>query len=187
MDIEALMTQQGMRGWTDEQRDTWTNDAVQMRQLTQIIQARLANTQIDGDRTGSAGRRARKVSRKLARVARLLEKAAAETEAVNAVYVREVLELPARRARELEKKEQRKERLGIAAGAAQGAIAKSLTNTTNTLTGVQPPAVGNPQVNGVQAAPQYVPPMPYQFPGQTPAQAQALPDFADLFPDQEAM
>jgi hypothetical protein len=186
MDIEALMTQQGMRGWTDEQRDTWTNDAVQMRQLTQIIQARLANTQIEGDRTGSAGRRARKVSRKLARVARLLEKAAAETEAVNAVYVREVLELPQRRARELEKKEQRKERLGIAAGAAQGAIAKSLTNTTNTLTGIQP-ATGSPQVSGVQPVPQYVPPMPYQFPGQTPAAGQALPDFADLFPDQEAM
>jgi hypothetical protein len=186
MDIEALMTQQGMRGWTDEQRDTWTNDAVQMRQLTQIIQARLANTEIEGDRAGSAGRRARKVGRKLAKVARLLEKAAAETEAVNAVYLREVLELPQRRARELEKKEQRRERLGVAAGAAQGAVAKSLTKTTNTLTGIQPTAVGNPQVTGVQPAPQYVPPMPYQFPGQTPAASQDLPNFSDLF-DQEAM
>jgi len=182
MDIEALMTQDGMRAFTDEQRETFTTDAVQIRQLAQIIQARLAHTEIDGDRAGSAGRRARKVSRKMSRVARLLEKAAAETEGLNAVYLREVLELPARRARELEKKEQRKQRFGIAAGAVQDVAAKSLTKTTNTLAGIQP------QTANAQVMPppvQYVSPQPYAFPGQQAA-AQPVPNFGDLF-DQEAM
>lgn len=181
MDIEALMTQQGMRDFTDEQRQTFTNDAVQVRQLAQIIQARLANTAIDGDRTGSAGRRARKVSRKLGKVARLLEKAAAETEAVNAVYLREVVQLPERRARELERKEQRRQRLGIAATAAQAHVAKSLSKSVNSLNGTP---VAEPQVTAV-AGPQYVHPMPYQH---TPAagMAQPVPSIGDLF-DQEAM
>ncbi|WP_416519987.1 hypothetical protein [Streptomyces achromogenes] len=186
MDIEALMTQQGMRNFTDEQRQTFTNDATQIHQLAQIVHARLANTAIDGDRAGSAGRRARKVSRKLGKVARLLEKAAAETEAVNAVYLREVLELPARRARELEKKEQRRNRLGIAASSAQAVVAKSLTKTTNTLNGS--PQVGEPPVTpAAQQAPQYVSPQPFTFPGQGAGQAQPLPNISELFPGREAM
>lgn len=184
MDIEALMTKQGMRDFTDEQRQTFTNDATQVRQLAQIVQARLAHTEIDGDRTGSAGRRARRVARKLGKVARLLEKAAAETEAVNAVYLREVLELPARRARELEKKEQRRQRLGIAAGTAHTMVAKSLTKTTNSLTGT---TVGNPQVTPVQTAPQYVSPQPFQFPGQGVGQTEPMPSISEFFPNQEAM
>ncbi|MFJ4473249.1 hypothetical protein ACIP2X_37945 [Streptomyces sp. NPDC089424] len=185
MDIEALMTQQGMRGWTDEQRDTFVNDASQVRQLAQIIQARLANSQIEGDRAGSAGRRARKVSKKLAKVARLLEKAAAETEALNAVYLREVVELPDRRSKELERKEQRRQRLGIAVSSVQHRVANSLVNTTNTLSGAHPQP--NVQVTGVQPpVPQYVPAQPFQFPGQANAMAQPLPDIGDFF-DQEAM
>lgn len=183
MDIEALMTQQGMRDFTNEQRQTFTNDAVEVRQLAQIIQARLANTEIDGDRAGSAGRRARKVTRKMHKVARLLERAAAETEALNAVYLREVEELPARRARQLEQKEQRRQRLGIAAASVQGAAAKSLTKSTNTLTGIRPPAA----VPGAAVPPpvQYVSPQPWGLPGQNTA-AQPLPSIADVF-DQEAM
>ncbi|WP_330328198.1 hypothetical protein [Streptomyces pseudovenezuelae] len=182
MDIEALMTQQGMRDWTDNQRDTFVNDAVQVRQLAQIIQARLALTTIEGDRAGAAGRRARKVSKRLAKVAHLLERAAAEAEGVNAAYRREVLELPARRARELEKKEARKQRLGIAASAIQDATAKSLSQSTATLHGAPG---GNPQVNTV-AQPQYVSPMPYPWPGQTTGQAQPIPSIGDVF-NQEAM
>jgi hypothetical protein len=182
MDIEQLMTKDGMRAFTDEQRETFTTDAVQVRQLAQIIQARLAHTEIDGDRTGSATRRARKVSRKMAKVAKLLEKAAAETEGLNAVYLREVLELPARRARQLEQKEARKQRLGIAASTVHDTAAKSLTKSVNTLTGVQAPTAS------AQASPpavQYVSPQPYAFPGQNTT-AQPLPNFGDLF-DQEAM
>ncbi|MDX2658253.1 hypothetical protein PV382_18160 [Streptomyces scabiei] len=180
MDIEALMTQQGMRTFTDEQRDTWVNDAVQVRQLTQIIQARLANTEIDGDRTGSAGRRARKVARQLGKVAKLLEKAAAQVEGANATYVREVLELPERRVRELERKEQRRNRLGIAASSAQDTVAKSLTKTTNTLSGVQPQP-GNTQVTAAPPVPQYVSAQPYQFPGQATGPTTPIPDIGDFF------
>lgn len=180
MDIDALMTQQGMRGFTDEQRQTFTNDAVQVRQLAQIIQARLANTEIDGDRTGSAGRRARKVSRKLNKVARLLEKAAAETEGLNAVYVREVLELPARRARELQSKENRRQRFGIAAASVHDAAAKSLTKTAHTLNGVE--QVGNPQVTAVPPQPQYVSPQPWQFTAGGPQQT-PVGSITDHFPE----
>jgi hypothetical protein len=179
MDIENLMTQKGMRDFTDEQRQTFTNDAVQVRQLAQIIQARLAHTEIEGDRTGSAGRRARKVSRKLSRVARLLEKAAAETEAVNALYVREVLELPARRARELENKENRRQRMGIAASV-QDKVGKSLTTSANTLTGAQPPV--SPQVNADPGGVRYVNPQPYAFPG-APGPQQPAGNIADYFPE----
>ena len=185
MDIEALMTQQGMRDWTDSQRDTFVNDATQIRQLTQIVQARLANTEIDGDRAGSAGRRARRMSRKLNRVARLLEKAAAETEAVNAVYVREVLELPDRRPKQLEARERRQEQKALARGAAGAAIAKSFTKTVNTLNGTDP--VGNPQVTAAQAGPQYVNPQPFTFPGAAAGSGQPLPSISQFFPDQEAM
>lgn len=184
MDIESLMSKQGMRDFTDEQRQTFTNDATQVRQLAQIVQVRLANTEIEGDRVGSAGRRARKVARKLSKVARLLEKAAAETEAVNAVYLREVLELPARRARELEKKQDRRQRFGIAAASVQDKVGKSLTATTNTLTGIQPPV--SSQVNAVQPGPQYVSPQPFQFSGQGAGQVQPLPSISDFF-EREAL
>jgi len=183
MDIEALMTKDGMRSFTDEQRQTFTTDAVQVRQLAQIIQARLAHTEIDGDRTGSAGRRARKMGRRLAKVAKLLEKAAAETEAVNAVYLREVVELPARRARQVEQKAARKERLGIAATTVQDAAAKSLAKSTHSFTGVQPPTAASSQVTPPPV--QYVSPQPYAWPGQT-AGSQGVPSIHDVF-NQEAM
>ncbi|QBJ94440.1 hypothetical protein D0Z67_29160 (plasmid) [Streptomyces seoulensis] len=186
MDIEALMTQKGMRDFTDEQRQTFTTDATQLRQLAQIIQARLAHTQIDGDRTGSAGRRARKVARRLTKVARLVEKAAAETEAVNAVYLREVVELPARRARELEKKNDRRQRLGIAAASVHDKVGKSLTTSTNTLTGVQPTMPAQPPTVG-QPAVQYVNPQPFQFPGQPSSTAAPVPHIGDFFGQQEAL
>lgn len=186
MDIEALMTQKGMRDFTDEQRQTFTTDASQIRQLAQIIQARLTHTQIDGDRTGSAGRRARKVSRRLTKVARLIEKAAAETEAVNAVYLREVIELPARRARELEKKNDRRQRLGITAANVHDKVGKSLTTSTNTLTGM-PPVQPQAQPYAGQQAPQYVSPQPFQFPGQTTSPAAPVPNIGDFFDHQEAL
>jgi len=180
MDINNLFTEQGMRNDTGEQRDTWMNDAQQIRQLAQIIQARLVNTRIDGDGTGSAGRRARKVIRPWVQAARLLEKAAAKMEGANAVYLREVVELPARRAKELERKELRRQRLGIAASATQQKVAQSLHTSAHTLNGS--PQYGNPQVTPVQAAPQYTPPMPYQF-APSASSGQPVGDIADLFPE----
>lgn len=184
MDIEQLMTHQGMRDFTDEQRDTFTNDATQLRQLAQIVQARLANTEIEGDRAGSASRRSRKVVRRMGKVARLLEKAAAETEAINAVYLREVLELPERRAREIERKEQRRDRLGIAASTTQAAVAKSLNKSAHAFNGTQPPV--SVQVSAAQQVPQYVSAQPFQFSGAATASAQPIPNIGDFF-QQEAL
>jgi hypothetical protein len=183
MDMDALMTKQGMRTWTDEQRETYVNDASDMRQMAQIIQARIANTHIEGDKNaGQARRRAAKVVRRLNKVIRHLERAAAEMEAGNAVYVREVLELPERRVKELERNETRRSRLGLAAGVHE-TVAKSLDRTAHALHGTQP--VGNPQVTPVQQAPQYVSPQPYAFPGGGQPQ-QPIPHISELF-DQEAM
>ncbi|MFF1298163.1 MULTISPECIES: hypothetical protein [unclassified Streptomyces] len=178
MDIDDLMTRQGMRTFTDEQRDTFVNDAVQLRQMAQIIQARLANTQIDGDSAGTAARRARKVVRRWQRIARLLEKAAAETEAANAVYLREVLELPERRAQQAQNKALRKQRLGIAAGAAQDAVQQSLAQSAHALNG--PPTVGDPQVNTVAEGPRYVHPQPWNY-QPTAGGPQGPQEFADFF------
>lgn len=186
MDMEALMTRQGMRDFTDDQRQTWMNDATQIRQLAQIIQARLAHTQIDGDKTGTAVRRARKMAKKWGKLAGLLEQAAAQVEGINSAYVRDVLELPDRRTKALERKEQRRQRMGIAAASTREAVAQSLATSAHALNGT--PKVGNPQVTPVQPQPQYVPPMPFQWPGQGAGQTQDIPAFGDLFADgREAM
>jgi hypothetical protein len=180
MDINRLFEQQGMRDFTSEQRDTFMNDGQQIRQMQQIVQARLAQTAIDGDRPGAAGRRARKMAKKFGKVAALLEKAAAQCEAINAAYVHDVLELPARRAKAIEAKENRRNRLGIAASSAQAQVTKSLTKSAGSLTGTTP--VGNPQVTPVQPQPQYVSPQPFSF---TPSGAQHTPvgDITQYFPE----
>jgi len=182
MDMDALMSQQGWRGWTEEQRDYWTNDAVQIRQMAQVIQARLTHTHIDGDTTATAARRARKVVKPLVRAAKMLEKAAAQMEAANALYVRDVLELPERRSSQQQRKELRRHKLGIAATAARAGIAESLTTSTQTLHHGATP-VGNPQVTPTaQAQPVYTNPSFYLPP--QPA-GQGIPDIGDLF-DQAA-
>ncbi|MCF0086704.1 MULTISPECIES: hypothetical protein [unclassified Streptomyces] len=182
MDMNSLFTEDGMRNFTAGQRDSLVDWAGEARQIAQIMQARLANQHIDGDTGRAPNRRARKVARKQAKVAKLLEKAAAETEALNAVYQREVTELPARRARQLEQKATRKQRLGIAATTVQDVAAKSLTKSTNSFTGIQPPAASS-QVTPPPV--QYVSPQPYAWPGQT-AGSQGVPSIHDVF-DQEAM
>lgn len=181
MDMDGLMTQKGMRTFTDEQRDNWTTDSTQMEQMARVIEARLANTHIDGDKNaGQARRRARKVTRRMKKAAALLARAAAEIEAGNAVYVREVLDLPERRRLEMERTEARKNRLGLAAGM-QEAVAGSLQKSAAGFNGGIP-QTGNPQVTAVQQAPQYVTPYPQQFAQPTGAQ-QPLPNMADLFVD----
>lgn len=179
MDIEKLMTQQGMRDYTDGQRDSLIDWAGEVRQLAQIAVARLANTHIEGDTPGSAGRRARKVGRQFTKVARLLEKAAAQTEAVNAVYGREVLQLPDRRAKDLERKATRRQRLGIAASSVHAKTVNSLTTSTHTLHGIQQPTTQ--QVNGMPQPVQYVNPHPHRYTGAGPQQP--VGDIGDYFPE----
>lgn len=179
MDMDALMTEQGMRTWTETERDENTNAATQLGQMAQIIKARIANTHIDGDKNaGHARRRAAKVVRRLNRAIRHLERAAAEMEACNAVYVREVLELPERRRRELERNEARRSRLGLAAGVHE-TVTKSLDASARAFNGGQP--IGNPQVSAAQQ-PQYVQPYPHQF-AQPTGMQQPVQDIRDLFQD----
>jgi hypothetical protein len=182
MDINALFDKDGMRDFTSEQRDTFMNDGQQIRQMQRIVQARLAQITLDGDRPGAAGRRARKMAKKFGKLAGLLEKAAAQCEAINTAYVHDILELPDRRLKALEAKETRRQRLGIASNATQDAIAQSLTKSAGAFHGTP---VGNPQVTPAADGPRYVDPMPYQFPGAT-SHTDPLPAIGDLF-DQEAM
>jgi hypothetical protein len=179
MDMDALMKQQGMRTWTEDERDKYNNDGSELRQMANVIKARLENTHVDGDKNaGHARRRAAKVVRRLNRAIRHLERAAAEMEACNAVYVREVLELPERRRRELERSETRRSRRGLAGGVHE-TVAKSLDASARAFNGGQP--IGNPQVNAAPQ-PQYVSPYPHQF-AQPAGSQQSLPDMADLFVD----
>ncbi|MFF7335428.1 hypothetical protein [Streptomyces sp. NPDC008150] len=179
MDINALFTKDGMRAFTAEQRDLFMNDGRELRQMEQIVQARLAQLTVDGDRPGAAGRRARRIARKLGRIAASVEKAAAQAEALNAAYVHDIVELPERRARQLEAKAARKNRLGIAA-TTETLVTNSLTKSVHGLHGTTP--VGNPQVT-TAPQPQYVHPMNFPAPQ---AGGQSFPSITDLF-DQEAM
>lgn len=179
MDMTALMTEQGMRTWTETERDENVNAAAQLRQMAQIIKARLENTHVDGDKSaGQARKRARIVVRNLYRAAKDLDRAAARIEAMNAVYVREVLELPDRRVKELERRELRRQRLGIAAGQAREQVAGSLAQSAHSLAG--PPPVGNPQVTPVQQQPMYTNPHAFPFPG-APTAGEPIPSIGELF------
>ncbi|MFJ8929268.1 hypothetical protein ACIRLA_22085 [Streptomyces sp. NPDC102364] len=129
MDIDRLMTRDGMRDYTDGQRETWVNDVSGVDTLAQVVEARLAQTEIKGDGRRSAKRRARKVAKRFRKASRLVREAAAEIEAANAVFVREVVELPERRAEALERKKEREQRReqarALASGQAAGALAES--------------------------------------------------------------
>ncbi|MFM9373252.1 hypothetical protein [Streptomyces sp. Da 82-17] len=181
MDIENLMSPEGMRAFTDEQRDTLTTDASQVRQLALIIKARIAQTQIDGDKPWSAKLRAYKVGKQFEQVAKQLEKAAAGCEGINASYKKDVLEVPARRERALERKEQRAEQKMLAKARAKHGITGALAENAHALNAGT--GAANPQVNAPAAppAPQYVNPAPFPMP-QAPAQSSSG-QISDHFPD----
>lgn len=184
MDIDKLMTEQGMRDFTDEQRDTWFNDAVQTNQMAQIIEARLANTHIEGDKNaGQARKRARKATRKMKKAAGLLAKAAAEIEGFNATYKRDVLELPARRATDLEAGSSTwRQRLGIADSPIREQVTNSLQESVHALNGTT--QAGNQQATGIPAMPAqpaYLPPQPYHQPIPGAGTVQDFAGLGDIF------
>jgi hypothetical protein len=183
MDLNQLFDEEGLRNITGAWRDQHLEDDRQYGQIADVVQRRLEQQTIDGDSRFSAGRRARKVAKNLRKMQKASRKAAAAAEALYGCYVNEIVELPARRATALERKETRRQRLGIAASAAQASVAKSLDKSTAALHGTP---VGNPQVTPVEQAPRYVSPQPWQYPGQGPSAAQPIPNIGDLF-DQEAM
>lgn len=181
MDIDRLMTQDGMREYTDGQRDQWASDVSAMETLTQVIEARMAQTVIEGDRPGSAKRRARKVARRLRKASRQVRKAAAEMEAANAVFNREVVELPARRTRQLENKERRNEERARLRGLAKLQVARALAESAHGFN------TGPQQMNSqaVPPAPQHAPllnPTPYAMP---PGSGAPLGEITDQFPQVE--
>lgn len=133
MDLTELMTRDGMRDFTSDQRDTFVNDANEIRQIGLIFRARIAQTKIDGDKRWSASLRARKVGRRVDHAVRLLEKAAAEMEALDATYVREVLDLPDRRTKASERKKERKELRELTRAKAQALTGRTLTESAQGL------------------------------------------------------
>lgn len=178
MDMNQFFDKDGLRDITSTWRDQHIEDGRQYGQVADVVQRRLEQQSIDGDGAFSAKRRARKVSRQVRRMERHSRKAAAAAEGLYATFVNEVVELPERRAKEIERKANRRERLGIAA-TVEAAAQKSLTKSAHAFTGAE---AGNPQVTPVQAAPQYVAPYPHQF---APAggHAQPLENITDLFQD----
>lgn len=172
MDINNLFTDEGLRAFTAARRDQHMQDASQYDQIADVIQRRLEQTPIDGDRPFSARRRARKVARRMRRMARSSRKAAASSEALYAAYVSQVLELPQRREQEAARKAHRQQRpvKGSVDGVAER-VTSSLDRSIHQLNGTTPrPA---PQAGTGQAG--FLPPTPFPYPiaaggeGQPPA------------------
>lgn len=177
MDLNQFFEQEGLRNITAAWRDQHLEDDSQYGQIAEVVQRRLAQQTIDGDGRFTAGRRARKVAKHLRKMQKASRKAAAAAEGLYGCFVNEVVELPARRQAELERKEARKQRLGIASGV-QDAVAKSLTKTAATLAGQG----GNPQVTATAPTVTYTNPTPYNY-GVHQGTAQPVPDITNLFPD----
>lgn len=176
MDMNEFFDQEGLRNITGSWRDQHLEDDLQYGQIAEVVQRRLAQQTIAGDGRFTAGRRARKVAKHLRKMQKASRQAAAAAEGLYGCFVNEIVELPARRAAELERKEQRKQRLGIASGV-EAAVAKSLTKSATAFTG----QAGNPQVTAGPPPVTYTNPTPYNY---TPHTAtQPLPAVGDLFPD----
>ncbi|GAA3152937.1 hypothetical protein ACFQ0X_43710 [Streptomyces rectiviolaceus] len=162
MDMTEMMTRDGCGEFSSGQRDTFVNDAAEIRQIGLIFKARIAQSKVEGDKPWSAKYRAYKVGKQFEDLARLLEKAAAKCEAVDATYSREVLDLPERRDKALEKKQQRKELRQLTRAKAQGVAAGTLTESARGLA-ADPRTTGQTPTmpNAVQPEPQYVHPHAY--------------------------
>lgn len=179
MDMNQFFDEEGLRNITGAWRDQHLEDDRQYGQIADVVQSRLAQQNIAGDGRFSAGRRARKVAKHIRKMQKASRQAAAAAEGLYGCFINEIVELPARRAAELERKETRRQRLGIAASAAQASVAKSLDKSAAALNGTTP--VGNPQVTPVEQAPRYVSPQPWQFPGQGAADTQPVPSISEVF------
>lgn len=181
--IDALFTDAGLRAFTDAQRDQHMQDASQYAQLAAVIQRRLEQTPIEGDKPFSARRRARKVARKMKRMERASRRAAASSEALYAAYVNHVLELPARREQAAVRKAERQGRRQVTGGAGDR-VAKSLHKSTAAFGGGQIPQPGASQQTG--AAPQFLPPQPFPYPMAAGSEQQQPRNIADFIPKEKS-
>ncbi|MFI8085848.1 hypothetical protein ACIF6L_34290 [Kitasatospora sp. NPDC086009] len=191
MDLNQLFTNSGMRGFTAAQRDQHLEDARQYGQLADVVEQRLRSTTIDGDRLMAGQRRARKVAGKLRKMEKASKRAAGAAEALYAVYLNDVLELPGRReaaeAKRLERKDRRAQRKQVTAGQTAAWAAKSLHKSAAQLGG-QVPVDSTVQVGAEAAeqAPVYLPPQPAPFAQAPAAEPAAPPSIADFFLRKEA-
>lgn len=179
--IDALFTDAGLRAFTDAQRDQHMQDAAQYAQLAAVIQRRLEQTPIEGDKPLSARRRARKVARKMKRMERASRRAAASSEALYAAYVNHVLELPARREQAALRKAERQGRRQVTGGAGDR-VAKSLHKSAAAFGGQLP---GVSQASSAGAAQSFLPPQSYPYPvaaGGENSQPQSIADFIPKAP-----
>lgn len=180
MDMNQFFDPEGLRNITGSWRDQHLEDDRQYGQIADVVQSRLAQQDIAGDGRFSAGRRARKVAKHIRKMQKASRKAAAAAEGLYGSFINDVVELPARRAAELERKDNRRQRLGIAASTAEAQVAKSLDKSTSALHGTP---VGNPQVTPVEQAPRYVSPQPWQYTAPAGTQAATLGNITDHFPE----
>ncbi|MER6364450.1 hypothetical protein [Kitasatospora sp. NPDC001527] len=179
MDLNTLFTDDGMRKFTALQRDQHLEDARQYGQLATVVEQRLRNTPIDGDRWLSERNRARKVAAKLRRMEKASKRAAGAAEALYATYVHQVLELPQRRNTVAERKAARRARRGARL---QNTVTASLGRSAAQLSGVGDPAAAPAEEasGGVY--------LPVQPPAGAPAGAPAEPaapaisGIGDFFP-----
>lgn len=176
MDLNELMTPDGMGNFSSGQRDTFVTDATELRQMGRIVRARLSQTDIDGDKPWSARRRAAKVAGRFDRVAKLLEKAAAECEAIDATYGREVVDLPRRRAAALEKKDQRRSRRALTGKGAHALTQRTLAEAAQGM--AADPRLASQPMGMPQPPPLYVSP---QAPTLPTAANDPLPQIHELF------
>lgn len=115
MELNKLFTEPGLRAWCDDRRDQHLEDARHYGQLADVFARYLQHYRIDGDRLFAARIRALRVVRHLRKLERDSRRAAADAQSLHGAYVRQVLEVPARRkaaalkkAEDKDKKAQRK-------------------------------------------------------------------------------
>lgn len=163
VDLDHLMTAEGLRLFTEKRRDRHLEMARQYGQLADILARRLQRTPVDGDWPWSARRRARLVVRHLRAMEKACQHVAAEAEALFTDYQHQVLELPDRRQAALEAKERRKDRNAERSRrrnmAAHGYVARSLGQSTGRFNGAGRGDTVDGEVVGEEVA--YLDPKPF--------------------------
>ncbi|OEV10227.1 hypothetical protein [Streptomyces nanshensis] len=134
MNIEHLMTEEGMREFTAKCRDKHQLAHTQYAQIGEVLKQRLLNqAPLTGDRWYHRRVRAWQVKRQYTKLARLSRKAVGAAEAANTVFRTNVLEVEGRREQKALDKAQRKQSRRDASG---GFVEKSLAKSADAFNGV---------------------------------------------------
>lgn len=165
MDINKLFTEDGMRDFTNGQRDLHMEDASQYAQIGDVVRRRVQNMPIEGDRWTwwATKRRAWKVARQVRTMEKGAKLSATGAEGLYTVFKYEVLDLPERRESAELRRQERQDRRAVRKGRAGGGsiaarAAKSLDKSTAHFTGLTSVNGQNPQgVGFLDAEPSYYP------------------------------